>query len=121
MFRISRRKRRGMSVIASATSRSNRSLFTCFLGGPEGPPLLPFATCGANLYGSRRRARLKGSPHRCLLHKVLVIIAVVANGTLVAERLRLTNATAVKNLDVRREDPHFLRQLGAQLFLDFHR
>src|SRR5215475_8562574 len=97
MFRISRRKRLGMRVMASATRRSNRSLL---------------------IFSSR--ASLEGSPCRCLLHDMLVIIAVVAHRTLIAQRLRLADAASVKNLYIGSERPHFLRQRGAELLLDLH-
>ena len=56
----------------------------------------------------------------CLLHNVLVIVAVVPNRALIAERLRLANAPAVENLHVGGERPHLFRQRGAQLLLDVH-
>src|SRR5262245_46583844 len=85
MFRISRRKRLGTSVMASATRRSNLSLF------------------------------ILSHDHEAK------IVAVVANGTLVAQRLRFADAAAVKNLHVGGERPHLLWQGRAQLFLDLHR
>ena len=39
---------------------------------------------------------------------------------MVAQRLRLADAAAVKNLDVGSERPHFLRQRGAELLFDLH-
>src|SRR5207253_9685284 len=82
MFCISRRKRAGMSSIASATSCSNLFRFTG------------------------------------LLHHVLVIVTVVPDGALIAQRLRLADASAVKDLHVRRERPQLLWQTAAELL--FH-
>src|SRR5690349_665460 len=78
---ISRRKRAGISSIASATSFSNCARVTVSF----------------------------------LRHHEPKIIAIVADRTLVAERLRLADAPAVEDLHIRRERPHLLRQPLAQL------
>src|SRR6266513_1317518 len=90
MFFISRRKRAGMSSIASATSFSNWFL----------------VTSGADLVGSARDYQT-------------VVVAVVTDGTLIAERLRLADAPAMQDLHVRGKRPHLLRQEAAQLLFDF--
>src|SRR5205823_721557 len=45
----------------------------------------------------------------------------VPDRTLIAEWLRLADAPAVEDLQVRCERPHLLRQLRAQLVFDLHR
>ena len=49
---------------------------------------------------------------------MLVVIAVVANGALIAQRLRFADAPAVKDLHVGGERPHLLRQQAAQLLFN---
>src|SRR5688572_24510318 len=87
-FFISRRKRAGIRVTASATRRSNSwRVIPAFVGA-----------------GFSRPERQ-------------VIVAILPYGAFRAERLRPANATAVQDLDVRRKRPHLLRQRTAQLRL----
>jgi hypothetical protein len=49
------------------------------------------------------------------------IVAVVANGALIAQRLWFADTPTMKDLHIGCERPHRLRQRATQLFLDLHR
>src|SRR5687767_1744850 len=89
---ISRRKRFGISITASATSRSNLSRVMC---GPR-------AGCLAR----------DDRP---------VVLAVGPDGAVVAQRFRPADTAAVKYLHVRGSRPEGVWQRPAQLRFDLHR
>src|SRR5262245_37241480 len=112
MFRISARKRRGMSVIASATSRSKavRVMTASDRAGGAGGESRPraFSLAAGSLlrrgfglglrFGCFRPARF--ALDRC------VKVALVGDGAVVVTRVRRTaHAASVQDLDVRRQRP----------------
>src|SRR5512147_681959 len=96
MFVISRRKRFGMSAIASATSSSNLARVTL---------LVPSSA-------DRLRSASDHQPE---------VVAIAAHGTLIAQRLWLADAAAMQDLHVGGDRPHLSRQRTAQLILDLDR
>src|SRR5215831_18163766 len=98
MFFIASRKRRGMEASASATCFSNRERCTGRLASRT--PRLDLARAGDD---------------------VLVVVAVVAHHTLIAERRRTADAPAVQDQRVRRAGPARRRQRAAQLLFDVDR
>src|ERR1051325_8123780 len=97
MFFIASRKRRGIEASASATCFSNRARCTGVLACRT--PRLDLARAGDD---------------------VMVVVAVVADDALVAERRRRTDAPSMQDERVRRAGPALLRQRATQLLLDSH-
>src|SRR4051794_23012613 len=103
MFRISLRNRRGIDRSASATSFSNAARSTGF-----SPRLRLHAHDDHSLAFARGRIALAGDDRP-------VVVAVVDDKALLAQRLRPADAAAMENQRVRRPGPALGRQRVAQL------
>src|SRR5690606_34187822 len=83
------------------------------------------STTRARLVISRRNwvgmSRTASATRRSKAARVMVVGAIVAHATLLAERLGFAHPPSVENLDVRGERPFAGRQPRAELLLDGHR